>query len=566
VLVAGGGTWLTLSAGSSFTCGIKSDRTLWCWGTNGSRQLGDGTTTERAAPVQEKSLATNWASVDAGNAFTCATKLDGSRHCWGTNGFAQLGDGTLTSALEPKQVDTEASWASVRAGDTAACGLRVDGALWCWGDGGVGITAQPGSESLDVEPQQVGASSDWQAVVMGQRFACGLRMGGALQCWGSASRAATGFGFDGDRWEPALVGNDADWTAVDIHTDAGCGLRGTELHCWGKNTFGNLGDGSDTSRAAPTPASMGAGFSQVSVGRYYGCGVANGELLCWGRDDGGQLGNGTTLANQAVPKAVVATANTSPWVEVATGTSSTCARKQDGSLWCWGSDGSGQLGNGAAVTATQQAPYQAGLPGALDWARVSGSADTFCGLRSGGAVHCWGLNSEGQVGNDTQTNAPAPVQVAAGPFATISAGRHVCGITTTGELWCWGRNSEGQIGVGNTVSPVKVPTRVGLATDWASVFVGPGTFTCATKTDGSLWCWGNAFFGQTGLGNLTTTSSPQKVPVQGTWSSASGGTDYACAVRGDGRLACWGGSYGGQLGLPTSYTSTPTRVFDPLPN
>ncbi|MEZ4293689.1 MAG: EGF domain-containing protein [Polyangiaceae bacterium] len=266
VPVAGGYTWESISAGTDFTCGVQTDHTLWCWGTNGSRQLGNGTTAESVVPVQEKSAAADWAHVETGNAWACGVKLDGGRWCWGANNFAQGGNGTTTALTEPTHVDADTDWKFLRLGwDATSCGVRGSGAVHCWGDGSLGQTAQEGNESLFLLPVQVGADSDWKSLDVGQRFACGVRASGELFCWGATARGALASGFSGDRNEPAPLSDATDWELVESNVDNSCGLRGGNLYCWGRNVLENLGDGTGVSRPDPVPVGEGKIWKALSV-------------------------------------------------------------------------------------------------------------------------------------------------------------------------------------------------------------------------------------------------------------------------------------------------------------
>lgn len=569
------GPWESVSAGVDFTCAIKAeDHTLWCWGLGSSRQLGTGTTASSSVPVQEKLLATSWASVSAGNAYTCAVNEQNTRFCWGTNSVGQGGDGTVTAINDPKALDDgTADWKRLDAGDFAACGLRGDGALWCWGDGGQGQTAQPGNEGPLTKPAQVGADTDWLSVASGLRFACGIRAGDRLYCWGSASRGAVGQGYVSDRTEPAFVGDATTWARVAVQLDGGCAIREAgALWCWGRNAFEQLGDGTNVTRVEPVLIGMGKTWSRVSLGRTHTCGIAeegglNG-LFCWGRDANGELGNGAGVTNQTTPMPITAPAGAaSPWAELDAGFNHTCAAREDGTLWCWGVNTRGQLGDGtktARAAATQVLPLDT-----ANWKVVAASGEFTCALRGAGALWCWGRNDSAQLGLGYASPAgdPAvvtPTQVGSATYAALDASaNHACAVKTDGTLWCWGRNASGELGLGNSVGPVLSPVQVGTDTDWVMPFLGNGTFTCALKTSGDLFCWGTGSFGQLALGNQTSFNTPQKVPSLVPWSAASIGNEHACGITAGGKLACWGASYYAQLGSGAPIVSAPSLVVDP---
>lgn len=569
-VMADAGPWLSVSAGSEFTCAVKGDHTLWCWGLDTSRQLGDGKTTNSSVPVQEKTLATDWASVSAGSAFACAVKLDGSRWCWGTNSLGQGGDTTTTSITQPTMVDAETTWGSIAAGDFASCALRADGTLWCWGDGSNGQTGQPGAEGPLLAPAQVGTASDWTAIASGQRFACGLQKDGRVSCWGTAARAALGLGYVSDRSDPTPAGAGTDWAEVAVQLDDGCAIKvNGDLSCWGRNAYGALGDGTQVARTTPVPVGAGTAWKHVALGRTHTCGIgtANGSdgVFCWGFDSNGEQGNGSgTTTPQLTPAPISAPANIpTSWTAIAAGLNHTCAIGSDKTLWCWGRNNGGQLGDG--TNSTRVDPKQVLPAAAADWTAVSASGDYTCGLRAGGALWCWGTNSSGQLGTGDTTAVNTPQPIAAGTsWSAMSAGQsHTCAVATDGTLWCWGLNTSGQIGQGNTASPVPAPTQVGSDTDWARPELGQGASTCAIKVNGDLYCWGAGSFGQLGQGALSNVTSPKKVPSVGTWKTASLGNEHTCAIGAGGDLYCWGASYAAQLASGLPIVSAPAFIVEP---
>ncbi|MFO0754996.1 MAG: EGF domain-containing protein [Byssovorax sp.] len=561
------GPWLSVSAGAEFTCAVKADHTLWCFGLDTSRQLGDGQNVNSATPVEESTMDTMWQSVATGNAFACGLKLDGSRFCWGANTLGQGGDGTAVNIASPVKVGMDMDWTTLALGDLAGCGLRGAGTLACWGDGSLGQTGQPGAEGPLLSPAVVGADGDWIAIAGGQRFACGIRTGGGLSCWGSDSRAALGLGYNSDRNDPTPIGNETTWDRVEVQLDDGCAIRKNgDLYCWGRNVSGQIGDGTQVTR--PLPVSIGAGktWKRVVVGRTHTCGIATDAgtdtLFCWGQDANGELGNGPGVTPSLMPAAINATpGNASPWSELAAGLNHTCAVRKDGTLWCWGRNAAGQLGDGTLTSRPD--PKQ--VVGASDWVDVAASGDFTCGLRANGALYCWGRNDSAQLGlGDVNSPVSSPQKVGNGFYSAVDTGsNHACAVATNGGLWCWGRNASGELGLGNSQGPVLLPAQVGSDLDWSRPSIGQGTFSCALKVNGDLYCWGTGSYGQLGQGNLSSFNAPQKVPSVLAWTRVSLGNDHTCGVQGDGRLSCWGASYSAQLGSGLPLVSAPAAVQDP---
>ena len=202
------------------------------------------------------------------------------------------------------------------------------------------------------------------------------------------------------------------------------------------------------------------------------------------------------------------------WASVDVGVSYTCARKTSGRLYCWGLDGSGQLGN--LADGDQSAPVQV-AGAATDWASVSTGDTHTCARKTSGRLYCWGLDNAGQVGNggtNTDQGTPAEVAGAATDWSTVSAGAfHTCARKTSGRLFCWGFDDAGQLGDGGTPTDRGAPVQVaGAATDWASVNAGGSS--CARNTTGDLHCWGDDTHGQLGDGGANL-NQPTPAHVSG---------------------------------------------------
>jgi alpha-tubulin suppressor-like RCC1 family protein len=349
---------LTVSAGEYHTCAVHGDHTLWCWGENGNGQLGDGTTNGSDVPVQETTAASDWAAVTAGYVHTCAIKTTGTLWCWGDNGNGQLGDGNTSDSHVPVQESTASNWAAVAAGYNYTCAIKTTGTLWCWGDNGNGQLGDGTTNGSDVPVQETTAASNWAAVAAGYNSTCAIKTTGTL------------------------------W-------------------CWGNNGNGQLGNGTTNGSDVPVQETTAASdWAAVTVGYVHTCAIkTTGTLWCWGNNGNGQLGNGTTNGSD-VP--VQETTAASDWAAVAAGNVHTCAVKTTGTLWCWGYDGDGQLGNG--TTNGSDVPVQE-TAAASDWAAVSSGYAHTCAIKTTGAVWCWGYNGDGQLGDGTNNESHVPVQV-----------------------------------------------------------------------------------------------------------------------------------------------------------
>lgn len=350
----------------------------------------------------------------------------------------------------------------------------------------------------------------------------------------------------------------ASWASVSGGWDATCAIRGDKtLWCWGNNAYGELGTGNTTSELSPVQVGTSAGWASVSVGQESACGTrTDGTLWCWGQNYVGQLGTGDTN----VDLSPVQVGTSADWASVSVSYSSACATRTDETLWCWGSNAYGQLGLGNYTD--QHSPVKVGT--ATDWATVSTQvAATACATRTNGTLWCWGDNTDGELGIGNTTSQPSPVQVGtATTWARVSTdgSLYTCATRTNRTLWCWGDNTYGELGTNNTTSELS-PIRVGTATTWVSVSAGNGANTCATRADRTLWCWGQNYAGQLGTGDTNVHLSPVQVGTATSWTGVARGLEFGCAARADHSLWCWGSNYFGQLGLgDTTDRLTPTEV------
>ena len=251
----------------------------------------------------------------------------------------------------------------------------------------------------------------------------------------------------------------------------------------------------------------------ASAGSYHNCAIkANNTLWCWGRGTDGRLGDGFTT-DRNTPTLVAG-----EWVKVAAGGSHTCAIRSDGALRCWGKNEFGQLGNGLSGFGEVSLSPDV-VNSTVSWVDVTAGNNFSCGVKEDGTLWCWGQNIAGQVGQGTsggQYTYNVPTQVGTETqWRTVRAGgvgkddingttggEHVCAYKQDSSVWCWGDNEFGQLGEGAEVdSPNQysvLPVPVNADSNWMSLSVGRG-YTCAIKDDSTLWCWGDNADGRVGI-------------------------------------------------------------------
>jgi hypothetical protein len=330
---------------------------------------------------------------------------------------------------------------------------------------------------------------------------------------------------------------------------------------WGNNGSGRLGDGTTTSRSSPgTVAGGGTTWYAASAGCAHTAAIKiDGTLWTWGCNNSGQLGDGTATSRSS-PGTVAGGGTT--WCFVSAGADHIAAVKTDGTLWTWGANSSGQLGDG---TTTGRSSPGTTAGGGTNWCFVVASSSHSAGIKTDGTLWTWGFNTSGQLGDGTATSRLSPVTVAGGgtTWRTVSArGDHTVAVKTDGTLWTWGANGSGQLGEGTNTGRSSPGTVAGGGTTWCAASAGCSN-TAAIKTDGTLWTWGcNTTTGQLGDGTTTNRSSPVTTAGGGTtWCAASVGRDHTAAVKTDGTLWTWGGNNAGQLGNGTATSrSSPGTV------
>ena len=327
------------------------------------------------------------------------------------------------------------------------------------------------------------------------------------------------------------------------------------VKCWGwEGRHGELGNGARTDSLHPVSVvGLSSGAVAVSAGASHSCAVTTvGAIKCWGENRHGQLGDGTTTT-RLTPVDVVGLSSGAFAVSAGpfgiSGRLSTCAITEAGAVKCWGVNTQGQVGDGTTVD--RHVPTSVvGLSSGM--VAVSVGGDHACAVTAAGAVECWGDNTYGQLGDGTTTTRLTPVDVVglSSGVVAVSAGLgHTCALTDEGAVECWGDNSLGQLGDGTTTNS-HVPARVvGLSSRVVAISAG-WSHMCALTDEGAVACWGNNRVEQ--LGNETAANSPVPAFVVGLSSGVVGiaaGAGHACAVTTSGAVECWGGGFRAQLGV-----------------
>jgi alpha-tubulin suppressor-like RCC1 family protein len=373
-----------LAVGEEHACVLTEEGEAYCWGSNGSGQLGTGTLAGSATPVRVAG-GRRFVAIHAGFAHSCALTADGEAYCWGSNRFGELGTGSSAAAWEPTPVAGGLRFTALDVGGFQhTCGRTADGRLFCWGGDRNAQLGFPTTETCAFgtgtigcsrTPQQVPLAGEIAAVSAGFLHTCTLQTGGVALCWGDNAAGQLGIGSTGQYVPPTAVAGTVRFSALSSGSLHGCGLdAGGRAHCWGDGSMGALGTGSTTTNLVPAAVDGDHVFRQISVSRGniafgHSCAVtSDGRAYCWGANSAGQLGNtatgqmctsrtGTVPCSHS-PRAVDGTES---WAVVASGPQFTCGISTGGAGFCWGLNASGQLGTGD----TQSAATPRAVGGAL---------------------------------------------------------------------------------------------------------------------------------------------------------------------------------------------------------
>ncbi|MDD3480729.1 MAG: fibronectin type III domain-containing protein [Patescibacteria group bacterium] len=360
---------ISISEGYNYSLAIKTDGSLWAWGSNSSGQLGLGDTTTRTTPVQVGS-SIDWSYIDTDgslNPSSYGIKTDGTLWAWGENEWRQLGLGDTTDRLVPTQVGTSTNWKRVSAGGSFALAIKTDGTLWAWGSNSSGQLGL-GDTTNRLVPTQVGVGVNWDSLDTAEGSSFAIKTDGTLWAWGGNYYGHLGLGDTTNRLVPTQVGSDTDWKIVNTETpnifgESSFAIKndGT-LWGWGYNYSGSLGLGDTSPRPTPTQIGTDTNWKYVFAGSHAVGIKTDGTLWAWGSNSSGELGLGDTT-NRLVPTQV---GSDTDWKMISAPRSTTIATKTNNTFWGWGYNAYSQLGLGD--TTNRLVPTQVGSD--TDWLGV----------------------------------------------------------------------------------------------------------------------------------------------------------------------------------------------------
>ncbi len=386
-----GTQWKKVFSGYEYNVGLKTDGSVWTWGNNFYGQLGLGTFADKNYPVQLPS-STGWKLFSAGAFHTVGVKGDETLQVWGVSQFIDDTFWPNLSSFEfqyvnetPSPLDTTSTWKSLSTGGKHSLAIKTDGTLWVWGANQASQLGTP-TLSFSLEPVRIGTGMDWEKVSAGEFHSCAIRTDGTLWDWGNFATSV-----------PSRIGTGTNWDIVSAGLNHTLALRDDgSLWAWGSNGYGQLGTPALFSASIPVPIGTGSDWTGASAGAWYSLAVrSNGSLWSWGVNDRGQLGNGTTYGTYNIPAMVGSDLD---WSDVSAGTYRSAAIKEGGTLWTWGP---GHLGYGSPgdVDVIRNLPGQVGT--ATNWQSIDLGWGHTVALKEDGSLWIWGLNNYGQLGDGT---------------------------------------------------------------------------------------------------------------------------------------------------------------------
>ena len=536
-------------AGANFTLAIKPNGSVWAWGLNSNGQLGLGSTTTRGTPAQVSGLS-GVVQVAAGDVFSLALKSDGTVWAWGGNGSGQLGLGSTVQQTSPVQILSLGNVRAIAAGATHALAVKADGTVWAWGANAGGQVGNGSATTTAVTaPVQVAGLAGAVSVAAGSSHSVCLLADGSVYAWGLNTNGQLGDGTLTQRLAPTrllaitgvrALGARAEYTLAVL-------ADGT-VRSWGLNSSGQLGDGSTTRRPSPVVVSGLSGVRTISAGPTHALALkTDGSVWAWGANAARQLGD-RTETNRLTPVRVLPPSDTLPLgtiVAIGAGGAHSVLAGADGTVWAYGANSQGQLGNGV-MTGWRSLPVQ--TSSAVNWSQLILGANHTLAINQDRHLWAWGRNANGQLGLGNTLQRNVPVWVASIGFVKSAAagGTHSLALKTDDTLWAWGENTNGRLGDGTTtqrLSPVAVS---GLGP--VKAFAAGLAHSVAALPDGSVRTWGLNADGQLGLGTTTQALAPQLVPGLGNVVDVKAGDAFTLALKTDGTVWSWGANATGQLG------------------
>ncbi len=565
IAVVGGHSFTKVQAGHSFTVGLKSDGSVWSWGENGNGQLGDDTTVDKSSPIKVVGNH-SFDNVISGWSHTLALKASGEVWAWGHNFYGQLGDDTNSYRSSPVLVVGNHTFVGIAAGARHSLARKASGEVWTCGENGSG---QLGSDDTTgrSSPVLVVGNHNFVEISAGEYHSTARKSAdGSVWSWGDGEYGQLGQTF-------GLISKSSPVLVVGSHSFAqvvsGCwntyGRKANgEVWSWGDANWGQLGLGKKTFGKASPVQMFGGGYTSFSacIG-FTAFAKQDRGWFSWGLNTLSQATLPYDTLNTSRPNALYGSEYFIQW---SIGQSHGLAINEIGKVYNWGATPGRALDTG--TTYDNSSPVL--VVSNHTFTKIHRHCDQFnsqwLGLKADGSVWSWGDTSNLQGwGELTTMHSPVPVLGNHSFIDVVSGDQHALALKANGEVWAWGRNVEGQLGNNSfigTESPVKV---VGNHT-FTAIGAGYRHSMALKGADGSCWTWGENDYGKLGINvPASIQSSPRLVVGNHSFIQVSGGSDFGGAVKANGEIWMWGLNNYGQVGDNTSTNkSSPVKVWSGL--
>jgi len=531
-----------IAAGIHFSFAIKDDGTLWAWGQNDFGQLGDGTTVMRNTPVK---IMENVQHVASGWGHTMVLDNTGVLWAWGYNAFGQIGDGTRVVRYLPTIIMEDVVYIS--AGQDHSLAIMSDNSLWSWGNN---ISGQLGDGTTDTQHKPVLVLHDVRYVSGGAQHTMAIRVDGSLYTWGRNLEGQLGNSGTTTQHYPTRIMDSASRVAAGgLHSMA---ISEKQLWVWGSNTTGQIGIGDDI-MSVLEPVQISGSIYSIAASRSNGFSLAinrRGNLYAWGDNEFGQLGNGTSL-DQPIPIeiSIPRTTNSNAIIVqsqamAAAGYTHSFALTEEATLWAWGGNHYGQLGDGTNVNR--------GIPINIleSVAYIAAGYGHSLAIKTDGSLWAWGENTQGQLGDGTMDSRNIPVRIMESVVAASAGSFHSLALDIDGNVWAWGTNHWGELGIAVADYDIETWRQPVIVMESARHVAAGDTFSMAIDNEGYLWVWGYWPWCMYANDGLDENLAPRA--VMGGVSYVCAGFNHAMLIKTDGSLWAWGSNEFGQLGDGTT--------------
>jgi alpha-tubulin suppressor-like RCC1 family protein len=508
-----------IRGGKGFTVILKKDGTVWTWGSNLRGKLGSGLNNRnQATPISGLSGIT---AIAVGQSHSLALKSDGTVWSWGENTFGQLGDGTTMDRSSPVQVADLTHVTAISAGNFHSVAIKDDGTAWSWGDNTYGQLGDATNKAQNKPVQVKGNIASVKSIASGAYHTLAIDQDGVVWAWGDNYFGELGYGYDQNRLNTPIMATSSNWH-----------------------------------------------ITQIAAGFDFSLALKDdGTVLTWGLidSDPSALYNAVTSRTQDEHKFPVLVLGLEHVTQITAGYSHAVALKNDGSVYTWGDNTSGQLGVGTGYDGkTWNQTYPDHVNGLPEIAGIGAGSNFTFAIGKDDSLWAWGNNSYSQLGDKTLNNQVSPIQtqvnvwldppvlkpgegttlIKAPKSQSLTASDSDTFVIKNNRLYGWGSNTFGQLGDGTHTSVIS-PEALNL--DGIAAIEAGDAHTVAVKQDGTLWTWGQNFFGQLGDGTTPSTSPVQVNALNGVVSAAAG-SNHTIALLNNGSVWSFGDNTYGQLG------------------